>query len=355
MKVVNVTTTLEERNLLHAALADFSHGGARARYAAWLEARGDQRRAEVVRATIEAFHHLSLDAIRHSEDAADWERMIAVPMLKTFIRGTSDYSSDQARALRDLVFPRLRPALYMTHAPAPSEPEIGASYLWGLPDMAEDEAWPKTRELSDWFDARSQIPQDLHCGFLCQIAFADMKDSVLGRELPSIGGFAVFQITEADELGIVEVLVRPWARTAALARRAPPPDLVEDRFGQQINSPQSVHVMELREVLSLPDARDGPFAKWIPDCGYGERHDRVYSFLQEACDANVEDHGGYLGFGGYLKATSGNDPSLDTQSLRLAVLPSSPEAGLVHFAIPADDLEFGHLDRVQYVWNDWDL
>jgi hypothetical protein len=352
MRLIKATSEREECRLLHAALADFSPNGARARYAGWLEAQGERGRAHAVYATVRAFQDLSLAPLEQLPGDADWQRMIAAPLLSVFVRATASYDRDEAKALRDLVFPRLRPALSMDYAPADSEPEIGASYLWGLPDMAAGEAWPKTSELSDWFRARAEIPQDLHCGFLGQIAFADMKGSILAEELPSTGGFAVFAIIEVDKLGIVEVLVRPWDNAAALTRRAAPADLAEDAYGQGVNAPQPFHVMDVREVLSLPDAKRGRFAAEIPGCGYDERHDRVYDLMRDACIAGADD--GLMGFGGYLSATSGDDPSPDTSSLRFAVLRSSLDAGLVHLAIPAADLRAGRLDGVQYVWNDWD-
>jgi hypothetical protein len=86
----------------------------------------------------------------------------------------------------------------------------------------------------------------------------------------------------------------------------------------------------------------------MPGCGHNEAYCDVYTALMDACEA------GDLGFGGYLRGTSGSDPSPDTSFLRLAILPTNPDVGIVHFAIPAEDLKQGRLDRVQYVWNDWD-
>lgn len=354
MEIVRATSTSEEAKLLHAALADFSPNGARERYAVWLDARGERGRASALRATMAAFAQLDIAPLVNCEGDPHWQRMAGIPLLSMFIRATSKIERNAVTTLRDQLFPRIRPALAMIYTPAESEPAIGASYLWGLPDMQPHEAWPMTGELSDWYSARAEIPQDKHCAFLAQIAFRDMQGTVLGRELPSTGGFAVFSITEATELGIVETLVRPWQCEGQLARRAAPTDLLEDRLGDGMNGPAPTHVMALREILSLPDSATGPFAQEIPGCGFNEPFDRVLSLLEDACWAAEEGFDGVLAFGGYLRGTSGADPSPDAKSLRLAVFRVSPDAGLVHFAIPAEDLARGRLDRVQYVWNDWD-
>lgn len=67
-----------------------------------------------------------------------------------------------------------------------------------------------------------------------------------------------------------------------------------------------------------------------------------------ACNENT------LGIGGYLKGTSGGDPSPNVSSLRLAILRVNPDCGNVHFAVPVLDLSAGRFDKVEYVWNDFD-
>jgi hypothetical protein len=348
MKISKATSTEAESRYLYSALADFRLDGAREEYAAWLEAQGRKEYARIVRATIQAFQRLDVRPLQKLDCEPNWARMIAVPLLTTFIRAASDRDPIGVRRLRDLVFSRLRPALSLSYAPADSEPKRGASYLWGLPDIPDDETWPKVGEVSDWFRVKSRLPQELHCAFIGQIAFDDMQGTVLGQELPAQGGFAVFAIAEVEQLGIVETLVRPWNNKAALSRHTAPHDLIEDKLGDSTNSPQPAHEIELKEVLSLPDAGDGPFAKEIPGCKYGEEHRELYGKLLDACHASI------LGFGGYLKGTSGADPSPDIQSLRFAVLRSTPDTGVMHFSVPAADLKNGRLARVQYVWNDWD-
>ena len=189
---------------------------------------------------------------------------------------------------------------------------------------------------------------DQHCAFLGQFSFSDFEGTVLGQELPEVGGFSIFTITEVHEFGIVETVFRPWSNQVALTRREPPLDLVDDKLGDGANVTHAVHEVTLKEVLSLPDATDGPFKSIIPNCSWGEPYYDFYSELLELCEE------GMLGFGGYLRGTSGGDPSPDVNAIRIAVLRTDPDAGIVYFSIPAEDLPTGRLDRVEYVWSDWD-
>ncbi|QEG24826.1 hypothetical protein MFFC18_47490 [Mariniblastus fucicola] len=250
--------------------------------------------------------------------------------------------------LRNLVFPRIRPCLTLSYEPAKSTPDVGASYLWGHPDLLENQEWPKIAECSDWFSAKDQLPQDQHCAFLGQFRFSDLSETLLGRELPSSGGFSIFAITETDSLGIQETVVRPWSPEQQLVRFEPPEDLITDRLGDSCNSPKRPHTITLTEAISIPDAASPTFGALIPECKWSEKFGDLYSSMMAECNEDT------LGIGGYLRGTSGDDPSPDTNHMRFVVLRVTPEAGIVHFAIPNEDIEKGCLNRVQYVWSDWD-
>lgn len=228
-----------------------------------------------------------------------------------------------------------------------SEPEVGVSRLWGLPDLPEDQTWPKTPELSDWYNAKDTLPLENHCAFIGQFSWSDFKDTLYGQDLPKRGGFAVFAYTDAN-YGIVETLTRPWDNTEPLSRPAAPSDLLDDEANDRVNAPAPAHAIELTECLSLPDATSEPFATEIPMCGLNEPFRDTYYCLMEICA------GGGMGFGGYLCGTSGDDPSPDTASHRFAVFRTTPDGGIVHLSIPERDVETGILDNVKYVWNDWD-
>lgn len=348
MKIDSVCTSLDEAARLHAAIADFSRDGDRAHYAEWLDARGDTGRADTVRATIEAYHSLDASCLDNLSGADDWLRMTAAPLIKMFIQDSGAYNINDLLKLRDLTFARLRPALSLSYSLATEEPRIGSSYLWGQPDLPEGEVWPTIAETSDWFGAKKDLPLDNHCAFIGQISFQDLLGTVLGQELPSSGGFSVFSITETENFGVVENVIRPFSNHDTLTRRAAPGDLAIDKLGNSINSPIPFYTIELKETLSLPDATCGPFSEEIHNCKSGDMFYDFYYDILTACSDSV------LGLGGYLKCTGGCDPSPAVNFIRLAVLRTTPNAGMIHFAIPADDLKEGRLEPAQYVWNDWD-
>lgn len=348
MKITRVCKLPGEAAMLLPSIADFSVDGPRSNYADWLTTNGDKERANAVSATIDAYHTLTADAVTSLAGGAHWQRMLAVPLLKVFIDNAQMHPRDEMETLRDLMFANLRPAVSLTYSPMQTEPAIGTSRLWGLPDLPEGEAWPKIAEVSNWYKAKEKLPLENHCAFVGQFAFEDFNGTAFGQDLPASGGFSVFAISEVNALGIVETLVKPWDNTKPLIRRAAPQDLIEDIIGDTVNTPAKAHEIELTECLSLPDATSGPYTSEIPNCGYGEPFSDLYYAVMDQCSNSG------LGFGGYLRGTSGEDPSPDTNARRFAVLRTNPDVGIVHFSIPAGDLEKGELGSVRYVWNDWD-
>lgn len=348
MKIKNVCKSPSEAVLLRAAISDFSTNGPRSHYADWLEANGDTDRAQTVRATIISYQSMRSDALLTASGDEEWLSMIAVTLLRSFVNSAKDYSRSEVENLRDLIFPKLRPALSLTLSSMDNVPDIGASYMWGLPDLPKDQNWPKVAEVSNWFGAKDQLPHENHCAFVGQFSSQEMGNTVFGQNLPSTGGFSVFAITEVNKLGVVETLIRPWDNSRPLTRHEAPADLVEDSLGDQVNAPAPPESIELRETLSLPDATSEPFANEIPNCQFGEPYHDLYYNLMTLCCPHI------MGFGGYLRGTSGADPSPDNNACRFAVLPSTSDTGTIHFSIPSDDRKAGRLDRVKYVWNDWD-
>jgi hypothetical protein len=135
---------------------------------------------------------------------------------------------------------------------------------------------------------------------------------------------------------------------------------MEDPLGDTTNRPKAPHAISADEDLSLPDASWGPFSEEIPGCKFKEEFYQLYAQLLGACQKDAGFNGQGIpssnkeGFGGYLRGTTGADPSPDTKALRFAVLPTNPDAGMVHFSIPSAGLKSGDLGSVQYVWCDWD-
>lgn len=348
MFIDNVCTLPNEEEHLYKAINDFSYDGPRAYYANWLAEQGDEPRSNDVKNTIEAFQRWDVAPLKSLNGSDDWQRMIAVPLLRKFLNGAKQFDRKKMTEFRNLVFSKLRPALSMSYRPEKIDPPLGTSRLWGLPDLPVGQEWPKIKMASNWYDSEDNLPAEGHCAFLGQFSFEDFASTVLGQELPIQGGFSIFTVTEVHELGIIETLFLPWDNQLELVRYQAPSDLVEDKLGDGTNSPKGVHQVFLKEVLSLPDPTDGPFKKVIPNCSWNETYDDFYYEMMEACGEN------HLGFGGYLRGTTGGDPSPDVNSIRMAVLRTNPDCGVVHFSIPSEDLSTGELGNVKYVWSDWD-
>jgi|GEM_PF-6309059 len=361
MKLEPVCTNPEEAALLHAALNDFSREGARAAYAEWLANAGDADRAETVRQTIAAYHSFDAAPLSDAAGSAAWQMMLGVPFLSEFAGSELDRSV--LESMRDQVFARMLPAVMLAYEEAAGEaPAVGSSFLWGQPDLPDGASWPLVAEASNWFGAKEKLPAEQPCLFVGQFNYADFGGTVFGQSLPAQGGFGLFSITETDKLGVVEIVLRSWTEPAALSRREPPPALLEDKLGDSANLPKPVHRLIARETVSLPDL-DGPVgqamtADWSSDQRiFYEKLwyvcDEIREAFYEGLDSEMDECVS-LGLGGYLSATSGEDPSPNAESIRFAVLRTDPEYGVVHFAIPKTDVPTGNLERVEYVWNDWD-
>lgn len=341
-----VSKSREETALIRAALADFGPSGPRRHYADWLNKTGQTERAAVVMATLSAYETGDIDHLTNLPSDNSWSRLLAVPLLKTLIKGTSDLS--EFNLMKALILPHLEPALSLDYSLMEKDPPIGTTRLWGLPDLSPDTVWPTLSDCSDEIGGLGELPQNYPCGFVGQFAWADFKGTVFGEDLPDKGGLLIFGFSEVHELGIMETVLRPWDPDAKLDRRLAPEPLLKDIYGNGMNSPQSPHRLTFTDVLSLPDARDGPFQDILPGFSWSDEYYELYEACHEACGENC------FGFGGYLSGTSGSDPSPSSDWRRLAVLRINPEAGVLHFAIPKTDLKDGKLDNARYVWMDWD-
>jgi len=341
-----VSSSQVEAQLIRACISDFARDGARQAYLSWLKDEGEVEKAEILQATLTAFETGKLECLTALPVDTSWSRLLGVTLLRALINGCAD--SDDFHKRKADFLPYLKPALSLEYSPMEAVPEIGSSYLWGQPDLAPADHWPLISECSDTFDGLAELPQDIPCSFVGQIAWKDLGETVLGQDLPNSGGVSVFAFTEVNELGIMETVIRPWAPEGPLERREIDSKYKDDPHGDGTNGPFPAHKIHLTEVLSLPDATDGPFTSVLPGFGWGEPGNDFYFALKDACGEN------YHGLGGYLAGTSGGDPSPSRDWLRLCVLRVNPDCGVLHFGVPAEDLSSGRLDRVRYVWMDWD-
>jgi len=362
MEIQTTCPTAEEAALLHAALNDFSRDGARSAYADWLASAGEDARAATVRQTIEAYHSFDAAALENVAGTPAWQMMLGVPFLQAFAESELKADRTAFELFRDQFFGLIRPAVLFAYAEAGEEtPAVGSSYLWGQPDMPAGSEWPLVAEATNWFSAKDKLPADYPMLFVGQFNYAEFGGTVFGQSLPKRGGFSVFSICEAMEFGIVEIVLRSWPDASVLVRREAP-KLAEDTLGDSSNLPQPCHRIVAREILSLPDA-DGPMGQTVAGSWSSDQKifyedlwficEDVRNAFQQSLDFEMDETVS-LGLGGYLTATSGEDPSPNADSLRFAVLRTNPDCNIAHFAIPQADFPSGNLERVAYVWNDWD-
>ena len=336
----------EEAQLIGVSISNFTSDGPRQTYSDWLSKRGETDKANRVLASLEAYETGHAQALGDVSLDDSWSRLMGLPLLRVLIEQTAD--REMFDYLKVLIFPWLKPALSLDYRPMESEPPVGSSYLWGQPDLEEGVDWALVSELPTEFGGFEAQHQTHPCAFIGQIAWRDFKETVFGQDVPEAGGLSIFAFTETLELGIMEAVIRPWSPESRLSRRAVPQALVDDIHGDGANELHAPHRLRLTEVLSLPDAHDGPFQALFPDCGWNEKYGEIYEALVEACGESC------LGFGGYLRGTSGGDPSPDTHWRRVAVMRTTPDCGVLHFALPQTDIKTGRLDDVRYVWMDWD-
>lgn len=362
LRVKNVCMTDEEVGLVFQCLNDFSVGGPRETYAVWLEQNGMSHRSPVLRSTMTAYANLDVAAlivpstnpyVFSSEDKRwkswrekQWLRLMGVTLLEKFLQAGVKYNRDEIEKFRNLVFPMIRPALSMTFVPAEKIPNLSESYLWGEPALPRGTRWPTVADASNEFDARKHIPQEKHCAFVGQFNMADFAGSLLAHTWPADGMFSIFSFSEKWSWGVREALISAVPSDADLERLSAPNDLIESGEGFEENEPQPYHDMIVEEEISLPSASWGVFAEEIPECGFGKRfHDLYEAMLSEVSNTAI-------GFGGYLQATTGADPSPGRDWERLVVLRPHPETDVIHFGIQKDALEKADFNLARYVWMD---
>lgn len=115
MQITPVCQLPGEATLLRLAINDFSHSGPQSHYADWMEGNGDAERANTVRATIRAYHALNDDEFETLAGEANWQHMVAIPVLKHLIESRDFHPREELETLRDLVFPRLCAAVTLKY------------------------------------------------------------------------------------------------------------------------------------------------------------------------------------------------------------------------------------------------
>ena len=359
-----------ETEYLYAALSDFSDDGPRRAYESWLVSQGAADKATIIGATIDAYHSLDpttfdglvdevpVGGYLESPDCNDpsWQTMTALPLLRYLMESCEEIGRARVEQIRDVIFPLLRPTVAITSwEPTTDEMPVGASRLWGQPDLPTSQGWPTVAECSDWFDASDSLPQDAFCGFVGQFAFADFSETVLARELPRSGGISVFTYVDFD-YGVTEAVLRPWSSDDQLKRIAAPEPTRTQKDWEMLDCP--AHRIFGKEFLSLPGFRNGPYEellekKTLPsERSLFEPEEMILNGLLAFISCYEQP---VFGIGGYQPQTiTGSDPIPNTSSMRLIGVPRYPEEAGLFYAIPKGDVTSGQFDRAELVWAEWD-
>lgn len=325
-----------EYQLVSTVLDALSADEPRLRYAEWLAAQGDEPRARVVRASCPS--SLDVGALGAALDALDsehfaWSRLIGAQLMREIC----------AQNLRPHLEPWLklaRPAFEMIVGPNEDAP-VGASRLWGDPDLPMGTTWPTFGECLRW-EEDIELADDDPCHFVAQVDLASLASSPAARVLPRQGLLSVFSHFEIERTASSALYLRHFPEKDSL-RRVPHSETTSEE-----NARMEPHRLTLKEALTIPDAGWGPSAARMGlaanDWDALEKHRAVL----------VASGGGLLGLLGHTRATSGADPAPGTDWWRLINVPVDVETWRHHVAIREDDLVAGRLDAHRLVWVDFD-
>ncbi|MCA9611890.1 MAG: DUF1963 domain-containing protein [Sandaracinus sp.] len=306
----------------------------RRRYAAWLAERGDEARARVIRASSLASLDLaSLDEALEALDTSHfaWSRLVGAQLVREVCRR-------DLRPHLEAWWKLARPAFELVIGPREDAP-VGASRLWGDPDLPEGTPWPTLGQCQRWEDFA--LPADDPCQFVAQIDLAELAASPAARELPRQGLLSVFSHLEMQKTGSAALHVRHFAEGPFV--RAPHVSTTSEE-----NARRPPQRLTLREALTIPDAGWSPFSKTM---GIGEKD---WDTLEAHREVLFASGGGLLGLLGHTRATSGADPAPTTEWGRLINVPLDPECMRCHVAIRDEDLRAGRLEAHELVWVDFD-
>ncbi|MCB9625419.1 MAG: DUF1963 domain-containing protein [Sandaracinus sp.] len=227
-----------------------------------------------------------------------------------------------------------RPAFELVIGPKEDAP-VGASRLWGDPDLPEGTPWPTLGECLRWEEY--DLPADDPCQFVAQIDLAELATSPAARGLPRQGLLSIFSHVELEKHGTAALHVRHLANGPFV--RVPHVSTTSEE-----NERLAPQRLTLHEALTIPDAGWSPFSETM---GIGEKD---WDAHREVLFASG---GGLLGLLGHTRATTGADPAPDTDWGRLINVPLDPECMRCHVAIRDEDLRAGRLDAHRFVWVDF--
>ncbi|HJL47206.1 MAG TPA: DUF1963 domain-containing protein, partial [Polyangiaceae bacterium LLY-WYZ-15_(1-7)] len=233
-----------------------------------------------------------------------------------------------------------RPALELLIGDAIDDAPIGASRLWGDPDLPPGTAWPTLADCRRW-EPDIPLPEDSPCQFVAQLDLAALARSPAARALPAEGLLSLFAHHDW-QTGSSSACLRYFESTEGL-ERVPHAETHPD------NARRPPHVASLVEALTIPEGHAGPFVERMGiEPGDWDTIDRHREVL-------LASGGGVLGVLGHDRMTSGDDPTPGKDWTRLLTAPLDPHATLIHhLALRDADLRAGELENYELVWVDFD-
>jgi uncharacterized protein (TIGR02996 family) len=321
-----------EQAFLETVLNDLSNDEAKLIYADWLEERGDAR-AEFLRAFVTAAGSMdSKDFSSYENIHPEWKDLVGYDIVKHL-------ATHNAAELKERVLAVARPALRMMDEEVDSDADIsvGASKLFGCPDLPNISAWPKGEDCKAIYnDACDGITEP--AGFMSQVNLAEIAHTQAGKLLPASGVLSFFCFQDIDEnIDAVGVRALLLPEPNQLQRTQPPAKLAE---GNEIGPARRLKFVE---TLDVPSAWSGP---WAEELKANTELD-VAEILDGIRDPNFHN---LLGYG---RETSGDEPTPNKESRHL-ILVSTSEGCQMHIQIPAADLAARNFDAITLEWVDFD-
>lgn len=318
-----------EREWLTRVVDDLRDEQLKLVYADWLEERGDER-AAFLRAFVAATKTMKPTDFPESNEAwKAWAELIGFEIVRRIAEaGCPDF--------RETALRLARPALRMVTSDVEDDDiPVGASKLFGLPDLPAGVRWPIGDDCKAIYND-DPAGRTEPAGFCGQINLGEIAGTFAGRDLPSSGllSFFCFQDIENDEPDVIGVRALLLSETSSLERTEPTERLIEG------NETVDARGLSFEETLDLPEPYDGPWSDELSN----ESWEEVLSGMHEL---NIEN---MLGYG---RATSGCDPTPHRQSRHLILLENPVECRL-HVQIHEDDLAAANFDKITLDWVDFD-
>jgi len=360
-------TSPEEQVFLDSVAKDLADSESRKVYADWLEENRDSQRSGFLRKYNAAFDSMKADDFPDFETVpAEWTLAIGARLVKAIVDNDLAEKRDDILALAKptLVFndPRFAEdedelpeeevlALYtkpksVDEMKVDATIPVGGSKLYGAPDLPAGTAWPRQKDCNSFYDSDSEIDPETHCGFVCQINFAELQTTQFGKMCPSEGLLSIFACAEMERIGMVDGYVVFTPNVDGLERLSPPAGLLGEDADES-NALYDATGFELTEAWGVPSPGDeSPFP--VLKLKYDdEQHDRFFELTDNIGSNPLSS------IGGYTQPTSSDDPLPGAEWIKLICVRDCI-GNLLHFCIKSEDLANGNFDNVELSWVDFD-